>query len=107
MGSILSFTFFMLFMVMFIYVGLTTTSQFIDYLRKQHAGRFKAMSSRSFAGASDDDDRTLLINPILFFKFLFSHDAGDDMVLQRHMQRVRIMLIAYIVISLFAALVID
>jgi hypothetical protein len=97
----------MLFMVLFIYGGLTTASQFIEYLRKQHAERFKAMSSRSFSGVSADDHRTPLINPILLFKFLFSHDAGDDIVLQRHIQRVRIMLIAYFVLSLFAALVVD
>ncbi len=107
MSSILSFIFFMLFMVLFIYAGLTTASQFIDYLRKQHAERFKAMSSGSFAGVSADDHRTSLINPILFFKFIFSKDAGDDIVLQKHMQRVRIMLIAYTVLSFFAALVVD
>ena len=107
MSSILSFIFFMIFMVLFIYAGLTTTSQFINYLRKQHAERFKAMSSGSFAGVSADDHRTSPLNPILFFKFLFSHDAGDDIVLQKHMQRVRIMLIAYVVLSLFAALVVD
>lgn len=107
MSSILSFIFFMLFMVLFIYAGLTTTSQFIDYLRKKHAERFKAMSSGSFAGMSEDDQRTPLINPILFFKFLFSHDAGDDIVLQRHIQRFKIMLIVYTVLSLFAALLVD
>ena len=107
MSSFLSFVFFMLFMVLFIYLGLTATSQFIEYLRKQHAERFKAMSSKSFWGTSAEDFWTPLINPVGFLKFLFSSDLGDDRMLQKHRHRVRILLIAYIALSILAALLID
>lgn len=107
MSSLLSFVFFMLFMFLFIHVGLTATAQFIEYLRKHHAERFEAMAGKSFLGMPADNFWTPLIKPVVFLKFLVSPDWGDDVMLKKHIQRVRILLLAYVVLSFLAAMLVD
>lgn len=107
MSSLFSFVFFMLFMLLFISVGMIATSQFIEHLKKNHSDRFKSMTGKSFLGISSDDLWTPPINPFVFLKFLFSSDFYDDNILKKHKTRIRILLSSYIVLSLFAAILID
>ncbi len=107
MGSLLSFVFFMLFMLLFISMGMIATSQFIEHLKRHHSERFEAMITKSFGGNSSDDLWTPSIRPIVFLKFLFSSDFYNDEVLKKHKARIRVLLSSYIVLSLLAALLVD
>lgn len=107
MSSLVSFLFFMLFMLLFISVGMVATSQFIEHLKKNHSERFKSMTGNSFFGASSDDLRTPSIKPFIFLKFLISSDFYDDDILKRHKAKIRVLLSSYIVLSFFAAMLVD
>lgn len=107
MGSLFSFVFFMLFMLLFISLGMVATSQFIEHMQKHHPERFKAMTGNSFGGISAGDLWASPVKPLVFLRFLVSSECYNDEILRKHKARFRMLLLIYLGLSIFAAMLID
>jgi hypothetical protein len=74
-----------------IYVAI----DFFEYLKKNHASRYKQLSYDSFFGISAASFPFHLIKPLAFIRFLLSPDNLQDRNVIDYKKRIKLLLLAF------------
>lgn len=100
MAGLFSFVFSVLLPLAIGLAAIYLAIDFFEYLKKNHALKYKQMSYASFFGISADSLPIHLIKPVEFFGFLFSADNLQDKSVIDYKKKIKMLLFA--LLGLFA-----
>jgi hypothetical protein len=100
MTSFFSFVFSVLLPLAIGFAVIYLAIDFFEYLKKNHALKYKQMSFESFFGISAESFPFHLIKPVEFFGFLFSADNLQDKFVIDYKKKIKILVFA--LLGLFA-----
>jgi hypothetical protein len=96
MAGFFSFVFSVLLPIAIGLAGIYLAIDFFEYLKKNHALKYKQMSFESLFGISAESFPFHLIKPVEFFGFLFSADDLQDKSVIDYKKKIKLLLFALI-----------